>query len=604
MEGKITFVGAGPGAEDLITIRGKKALDEADVIIYAGSLVNEKLLDGNSSARKCNSASLSFEEILAVMLEAYREGKKVVRLHTGDPAMYGAVSEQYRELDRLGIPYHVVPGVSSVFAAAAALKTEFTMPGITQTAILTRAAGRTPVPEPEELSKLAAHGTTLCLFLSVGDMEKVVSALLAAGRSPETPAAVVYRAGWDNEKVVRGTIADIAERVKEASVKRQAMIVIGEVLARNGEMSSLYNRDFAHGYRKQNAFRGTSAVFALTSAGALKAGEIAAGLDSKIILPEKLSHLVSKERVVTYPDGGLHEAFRKAWEQFDGLVMVMSSGIVVRMCAELCRHKSTDPAVVVTDEEGNHAVSLLSGHLGGANRLAQDVASITNGDAVVTTASDVRGIMAFDEMASRHALRVVNPEAIVKLATAVLEGKKVDLVLPEHLYRRYYANSPQYSLVSAPGENPAVVLLKNGEAPREYGVPVLYLKRKKFALGIGCRRDAALPDLEAVALQALESIGADWESVSAIATAEFKLDEPAILQLAFRHSIPVTGYSAEELNRIDVPDPSPAAMENLGINSVSEAAAILASGGGALAVRKIKGNGATAALAEKVDHES
>ena len=603
MEGKITFVGAGPGAEDLITIRGKKALDEADLILYAGSLVNEKLLDDNPSARKCSSASLSFEEILAVMLEAYREGKKVVRLHTGDPAMYGAVSEQYRELDRLGIPYDVVPGVSSVFAAAAALKTEFTMPGITQTAILTRAAGRTPVPEAEELSKLAAHGTTLCLFLSVGDMEKVVSSLLAAGRSPETPAAVVYRAGWENEKVVRGTISDIAERVRKASVKRQAMIVIGEVLARNGEMSSLYNRDFAHGFRKRNAFHGNTAVFALTSAGASKAAEIAAGLDSKIILPEKLCHLVPKERVVSYSEGGLQEAFRKAWEVFDGLVMVMSSGIVVRMCAGLCRHKSTDPAVVVTDEEGNHAVSLLSGHLGGANRLAEDVASITNGDAVLTTASDVRGIMAFDEMAARHALRVVNPEEIVKLSSAVLEGKKVDLILPEKLYRRYYADSPQYSLVPAPGENPAVVLLKDGETPRKSEVPVLYFKRRKFALGIGCRKDAALSDLEAVAAQALDSIGAEWENVCSIATAELKLDEPAILRLAFRHSLPVTGYSAEELNRIEVPDPSPAALEHLGINSVSEAAAILASGGGTLAVRKVKGNGATAALAEKVEHE-
>lgn len=603
MDGKITFVGAGPGAEDLITIRGKKALDEADVIIYAGSLVNEKLLDGNGSAQKCNSARLSFEEILSVMLNAYRDGKKVVRLHTGDPAMYGAVSEQYRELDQLGIPYDVVPGVSSVFAAAAALKTEFTMPGITQTAILTRAAGRTPVPEGEELAKLAAHGTTLCLFLSVGDMERVTAALLAAGRSPGTPAAVVYRAGWDNERVVRGTISDIAERVKEASIKRQAMIVVGEVLARNGEMSSLYNREFAHGYRKRNTFSGSTAIFALTSAGALKAAEIAAGLDSKIILAEKWSHLVPAERVVTYPDGGLHEAFREAWGNFDGLVMVMSSGIVVRMCAELCRHKTIDPAVVVTDEEGNNAVSLLSGHLGGANRLAQDVASITNGHVVLTTASDVRGIMAFDEMASRHALRIVNPSAIVKLSSAVLEGKHIDLILPEKLYRSYYADSTQYSLVSSVGKDPAAVLLKDGESPREYGVPVLFLKRKKFALGVGCRRGAVLADVEAVAGHALEEAGAEWDNIVSIATAELKLDEPAILELSFKYSIPVTGYSKEELNGIEVPDPSPKAMEELGINSVSEAAAILASGGGKLVVRKLKGCGTTAALAEKVEHE-
>ena len=189
MSGSITVVGAGPGAADLITVRGKRVLDAADVVIYAGSLVDERLLDG-SRAEKYNSAGMDFDAVMDVMIQAWNEGKQVVRLHTGDPAMYGAVGEQFRALDERGIPYEVVPGVSSVFAAAAALKTEFTMPGVSQTAILTRDAGRTPVPDGEELTGLAAHGSTLCLFLSVGNMRSVTDKLLAAGRPPETPAAV------------------------------------------------------------------------------------------------------------------------------------------------------------------------------------------------------------------------------------------------------------------------------------------------------------------------------------------------------------------------------------------------------------------------------
>lgn len=597
MSGSITFVGAGPGAADLITVRGKRKLEEADVVIYAGSLVDERLLDG-LRAEKHNSAGMNFEEVMEIMIRAWENGKSVVRLHTGDPAMYGAVGEQYRALDERGVPYEVVPGVSSVFAAAAALKTEFTMPGISQTAILTRDAGRTPVPPGEELSGLAAHGSTLCLFLSAGNMDSVVAKLLAAGRRSDTPAAVVYRAGWENQKVVRGTLENIAARVHDAGVQRQAMIIVGDVLDRKGGMSSLYDRGFAHGYRRPNTFTGTCAVFALTSAGAMKAAEIAAGINAKVFLPEKYSGLVSAGRRETYPDGGFHEAFRSAWNQFDGFVMVMASGIVVRSCAELCAHKTSDPAVVVTDELGRHAVSLLSGHLGGANRLAADVAAVTGGEAVVTTASDVRGMTAVDDFAARHALRVLNPENIVKISSAMLEGRTVDFRLPEPLFQLAFAANPNNRLAETVTVNPAVVLLEDNEEPSASAAPVLFLKRRKFALGMGCRKLAELRDLEAVAEEALNTTGADWDNISVLATANLKLEEPALKELAAKHRLPLAGYAAEELNSVAVPHPSEAAREKLGINSVSEAAAILASGKGPLITGKIKGNGATAALAE------
>mgnify|MGYP000003788821 FL=1 len=598
MSGSITFVGAGPGAADLITVRGKRVLDAADVVIYAGSLVDERLLDG-SRAEKYNSAGMDFDAVMDVMIQAWNEGKQVVRLHTGDPAMYGAVGEQFRALDERGIPYEVVPGVSSVFAAAAALKTEFTMPGVSQTAILTRAAGRTPVPEGEELTGLAAHGSTLCLFLSVGNMRSVTDKLLAAGRSPETPAAVVYRAGWENQQIVRGTVADIAERVREAGIRRQAIVIVGDVLNRTGGMSLLYDRNFAHGYRRKNSFTGRSAVFALTSAGVQKAAEIAAGIDGKVIVAEKYAHLVGRERAVTYRDGGFREALRSAWAEYDGLVMVMASGIVVRSCAGLCTHKASDPAVVVVDERGCHAVSLLSGHLGGANRLAADVASVTGGEAVVTTASDVRGIMAVDEFAARHAMRVLNPEMIVRISSAALEGNRIDFMIPEPLFRLYYGDTPNFHLVRSIGENPAVVLLEDGKTPEfSSPVPVLRLKRRMFVLGMGCRKNARLADLEQLAESVLEQTGTDWNGVRRIATADLKLGEPALRTLAEKHGLELIGFSAEALNSVEVPHPSAAAREKLGINSVSEASAVLGSGHGKLIVPKHKGDGVTAALAE------
>lgn len=598
MSGSITFIGAGPGAADLITVRGKRLLDAADVVIYAGSLVDERLLN-DSRAEKYNSAGMDFDAVMKVMIRAWNDGKHVVRLHTGDPAMYGAVGEQFRALETHGIPYEVVPGVSSVFAAAAALKTEFTMPGVSQTAILTRDAGRTPVPEGEDLTGLAAHGSTLCLFLSVGNMQSVTDKLLAAGRSPETPAAVVYRAGWENQQIVRGTVADIAERVREAGIRRQAIVIIGDVLNRTGEMSQLYDRNFAHGYRRKNSFGGRCAVFALTSAGVQKAAEIAAGIDGKVFAPEKYAHLIGRERAVPYRDGGFREALRSAWEEFDGLVMVMASGIVVRSCAELCTHKTSDPAVVVVDERGCHAVSLLSGHLGGANRLAADVAAVTGGEAVVTTASDVRGMMAVDELAARHAMRVLNPEMIVRISSAALEGKRIDFMIPEQLFRLYYGGTPNFYPVRNIGENPAVVLLDGSGSPDlSLTVPVLWLKRRRFVLGMGCRKNVCLADLEQLAESALEQAGADWSCVCRIMTADLKLGEPALRELAEKHGLTLTGCSAEELNSVKVPHPSEAAREKLGINSVSEASAVLGSGYGKLVVPKLKGNGVTAALAE------
>jgi len=247
----VYFVGAGPGAADLITVRGYKLLAEADVIIYAGSLVNPELLE--IAKKDCviyDSASMTLEEVFAVMKEAEEAGKRTVRLHTGDPSMFGAIREQMDLLDHCGIPYEVVPGVSSLFGAAAALKAEFTLPGVSQTVIVTRMAGRTPVPDKEEISLLASHQATMAIFLSAGLLEPLRERLLAGGYRKDTPAAIVYKATWPDEKVIHGAVDNLPQMAAENGITKTALIIVGDFLGDRYDRSKLYDPAFVHGFRE------------------------------------------------------------------------------------------------------------------------------------------------------------------------------------------------------------------------------------------------------------------------------------------------------------------------------------------------------------------
>jgi len=249
----VLFVGAGPGDPELITVKGQKALAQADLVIYAGSLVPEAVLKwAPASARTLNSAGMTLEEIVAAMEGAWLEGKHVVRLHTGDPSLYGAIFEQMAELNRQSIPYRVIPGVTAAFAAAAAMGIEYTLPEISQTLIITRMAGRTPVPEGEALAALAAHKATMAIYLSIGLVQRVVEVLQGA-YGPSAPCAVVYRASQPDEKIVYTTLDCLAGEVDRAGIRRQAVIIVGRVLDVSLESlkhkSKLYDAGFAHGYR-------------------------------------------------------------------------------------------------------------------------------------------------------------------------------------------------------------------------------------------------------------------------------------------------------------------------------------------------------------------
>lgn len=255
MAANVSFVGAGPGAADLITVRGARLLRHADVVIFAGSLVDRNLVKRYAAqADVYDSAGMTLSEVITVIMDTLAAGRSVVRLHTGDPCIYGAIQEQMEALDRLGIDYQVVPGVTSAFAAAAALKQELTLPELSQTVIFTRIEGRTPVPERERLNEIARIGATLVVYLSVNMIDKVVKQLLEGAYTVATPAAVVCRASWDDELIIQGTLENIATQVREAGIDRQALIIVGDVLAARREglkaRSMLYDRDFSHGFRE------------------------------------------------------------------------------------------------------------------------------------------------------------------------------------------------------------------------------------------------------------------------------------------------------------------------------------------------------------------
>lgn len=248
---QVYIVGAGAGDPELITVKGQKLLQKADVIIYAGSLVNPALLDfAKEGAEIHDSASMTLPEVIETIEKAVAKDLMVVRLHTGDPSIYGAIQEQMDALKKKGIDFEVVPGVSSFLATAAALKQEYTLPGISQTVIITRNEGRTPVPEREKLRSLAAHQATMCIFLSITMLADVVKELIEGGYAPDTPIAIVQRASWPEQKIVRATLETIVEEIADKGIDRTAMIVVSRCLGADYELSRLYAPEFSHMFRE------------------------------------------------------------------------------------------------------------------------------------------------------------------------------------------------------------------------------------------------------------------------------------------------------------------------------------------------------------------
>ena len=381
----VEIVGAGPGAEDLITVRGLRALQQADLVVYAGSLVAPALLRHCRPDCLCrDSASMDLAEQVAVMSEAALAGKRVVRLHTGDPALYGAIDEQIRGLAERGITVRITPGVSSVFAAAAALGCELTGPGTAQSVVLTRTPGRTPMPAGEQAAAFARTGATLAFFLSTGKVADLMAELQdAGGLAPDTPAAAVYRASWPDEQVVRGTLADLARKVEEAGFRRQSLILVGRALAASTTVSRLYDGSFSHGYRNSlpdEAFHGTCALYAASPAGLAQARTLAAAL-TQGDAPAPVIFAAcpaDDQQPAPQPVADMAAALADALPRFDAHIILGTP----RQVLPLLPAATGDAAVICCAESGRHAVCLLDGPDHAGDRLTRRLARITGGLAI------------------------------------------------------------------------------------------------------------------------------------------------------------------------------------------------------------------------------
>lgn len=572
----IQIVGAGPGAEDLITVRGMRALEQADFVLYAGSLVNPALL--GYCKKSCvikDSSSMDLQEQINAMLDFARQGKNVVRLHTGDPSLYGAINEQIRLLKQHDTEIKIIPGVSSAFAAAAELGIELTSPETSQSVVITRTAGRTPMPENEKASSFAKTGATLIFFLSAGKIDELMQDLHENSGLPlDTPAAVVYRATWQEQQILKGTLATIANKAHEAGIGRQALIFVGKALqgAAEATASKLYAKDFSHGYRNslpKETFYGKCALYAFSKQGLAKAKEIMQGLQ----LPCALYSVYEDSTAHPIEHGKMQEIIQTTWTEFDAHIFIGAAGIAVRSIAPYLNRKSLDPAVVSCSDRGKYVISLVSGHIGGANRLARKIARITGGEACISTATDSRDITGIDEIAMLEQARILNPDAIKTINSALLHNEQLAFIGNRDVFDKYFQNSNVRYCAENSENLPCIYWDKtpqNTQSDTE-----LYIETKAFVLGIGCKKDTSPALLKQAVEQFLQKYHLSPAHIAKITSCEHKKDEQAILKLAKVFNIPVEFYKEEELNQIDVPNPSQKAEQETGTKSVAEASCLM-----------------------------
>lgn len=629
--GTVYFIGAGPGAPDLLTIRARDIIAQADLVLYADSLVDSRVgAFARPGAEVLGSLEMHLDTIVAQMVRVAHRGGVVARVHSGDPTLYGAIHEQMARLAIAGVPYEIVPGVSTVFAAAARLKVELTVPDVVQTIILTRTAGRTPMPEGESLADLARTGASLAIFLSVTRIQQVVRDLLAGGRfTPETPVAVLHRVSWSDESYVLGTLADIAEKVRAAGYTRQALILVSPALdpalrAAPNHTSHLYDAGYTHRFRRASTPPGPPApaagleslprrpgtherqgtvVVAITRAASELAQRLAAPLGATAHLPAK--HARDGAAIRPYK-GSVLTVIRDLWPRAARLVLLMPMGVAVRAIGPLARDKAADPAVVVADERGQHIIATLGGHLAGANELARKVAALTGGVPVFTTASEVQGRPALDLWIREHDLLLENPERLTAVTAALVNGETVGSVAP-----------PEWQSALAPFETLPVtldeLLLDTYAAglivsDRQFGAAysplldkALLLRPRSLVVGVGCRRGAGADEIEAAIRTTLADAGLVEASIAALATTTLKADEDGLRTLAARRGWSLHCYAAGAINAVQaeaIPSPS-AATARFGLQGVAEPCALLASGAAELLLPKRSFERVTVAVARR-----
>jgi cobalamin biosynthesis protein CbiG len=494
--------------------------------------------------------------------------------------------------------------VSSAFAAAASLHIEYTLPDVSQTLIFTRRSGRTPVPDAESLQKLASHRASMVVFLSTGMISDVAAELVQGGYPEDTPAAVVYRASWPDEKRVVGTLVTIAGLVREAGIERQALILVGQAVGRNMQsVSKLYDAGFSHGFRA--AEKKACAVVAVTRRGWHTAARMLRSLDgAELFLPVKLAAEAGAAPAQFYDD--MRHLMARIFHEYAQLVLVMASGIAVRLIAPHLASKWQDPAVVVIDESGKNIISLVSGHWGGANDLAEKIARVLGGRAVITTESDVAGFPALDLLVKTlgGGRLPENKKFLKSLQARMHEGAQLGFC-PRDL--SFFPNMTGQSNLHffdtaeqlySSGCTQGIIARMPGMAPFEirsnfYAVPV-----RNIVVGIGCHKGTSAREIEEELGHVLADLQLSIDALCRIATVDRKRGEKGLEEFCARHGIPLSFYGADAINRIKMPSPqSEHALRVIGVQGVAEPCAMLGAQNGELLRHKVKLKNMTIAVA-------
>ncbi len=601
----VHFVGAGPGAADLITVRGAELLRKADIIIYAGSLVNRELLSyAPETAKIYDSKDMNLQQIIEVMKDAENAGLETVRLHTGEPSLYGAVREQMDELDKLGIEYDSCPGVSAAFGAAAALNLEYTLPEVSQSLIITRMEGRTGVPERESIESFAAHNASMAIYLSAGMLEELSARLINGGYRPDTPAAIVYKATWPEEKKFVTTIAQMAETAKKEGIRNHAVVLVGDAVGHEKyDKSKLYSDGFTTEFRTAGVVNNIDELGTVGDDVTVKQDRVGEAIQKEIygkvinrfaetdifVFTDRAEKLADKVKEIMSDLGNcdtaifrcrMDEVKKRLSYSFDekrAAVFISATGIAVRAVADYVKDKLSDSPAIVISEDGRYVIPLLSGHMGGANNLATAIADRLGAFKVITTATDISGGFQLDNYAKSHQLHIMDRDIIKQIADISL-SKRYDALTEND--NKAANNKHMSSKIGDDHDNPDHADGYNEDHVKEIVKKLICegsLKPKKYYLGIGCRRGKAYGDIRKAVESFLKDNEIDISEVAAIASIDVKKDEEGIRHFANVERLPFVVYSAEALRSLrDGFSGSDKVLETVGVDNVCERAAVAA----------------------------
>lgn len=623
-EGKIYFVGVGPGDPELMTIKAHKILSKADVIIYTGSLLDKRILELFPKAEKIDSHGMTVDEIVDIMKKRFYEGKIVARVHDGDPSIFGSTKEYFELLEKDGIDFEVVPGVSSFIAAAASLKTEYTIPELTQTVVITRYPGRTPVPE--DIKEFMKQKPTMIFFLSIALIDKIVKDFLDAGYPPSFPCAVCYRVSWEDEKIIMGTLQDIAEKVKAENITSHALFIISKAFESYGQRSFIYSQKYSEIVRKakekkyekaenirknieaelerrkeellRKIFKNGVALLAITRGGINIVSSLAQKLEFEkvdVFIPQKF---FSGGNFITFQN--LKETLWDIFDRYSAIICVMSLGALVRLISPKLRGKEKDPAVLCIDETGKFVISVLSGHVGGANELTRKVAKLLGATPVITTASDSLGTIPVDILGREFGWKVhADHDTLVKVSSAVVNDEKLAIVQESgELFFSLPKNAEYFTDLSdflpKQEEFSACLFISHRKVEKDiFKIPTVIYNPKVLYVGIGFDKGVSYQEMYQFLEEVFERFSLSLYSIKKVGTVDIKSSDEEFRKfseiLKERFDVEVEFVPKDKLAGIEVKNPSEQARKYLGIPSVSEAVSLfLAGSGGKLIVEKQK----------------